>query len=173
MLRAIKDEHLARHRLGRDQVRVLRHVARAVDLPGMVYPLHDIDARLCRRQRVPAELAALLVVRPAVEHVRTRPGARWDLHGRDLEVVSRLSGRVGAQQQAVGRVGLVGGAARGVVIVSSSGKKGGGLGPQDAHVSLSGNHWQVRLGQSSAWVIIRSYRYGAFFFLLRDVYDTA
>lgn len=31
--------------------------------------------------------------------------------------------------------------------------------------SLSGNHWHVKLGQSSAWVITTSYRYGAFFFL--------
>jgi hypothetical protein len=113
VLCAIKDEHLARHGLGRDQVWVLRHVARAVDLPSMVYPLHDVDACLRRRQRMPAELAALLVVRATVEHVRARPGARWDLHGRDLEVVCRLPGRVGAYEQAVGRVRFVGRAASG------------------------------------------------------------
>lgn len=31
--------------------------------------------------------------------------------------------------------------------------------------SLSGNHWHVKLGQSRAWVMTRSYKYGAFFFL--------
>jgi hypothetical protein len=33
------------------------------------------------------------------------------------------------------------------------------------YVSLSGNHWHVRLGQSSACAMTRSYRYGEFFFL--------
>lgn len=32
---------------------------------------------------------------------------------------------------------------------------------------MSGNHWHVRLGQSSAWVMTTSYKYGAFFFLYR------
>jgi hypothetical protein len=96
VLRTIKDEHLARYGLGRDQVWVLWHVARAVDLPGVVDPLYDVDARLCRRQRVSAEFATLLVIRAAVEHVRPSPGARWNMHRRDLEVVCRLPGRVGA-----------------------------------------------------------------------------
>jgi hypothetical protein len=107
MLGAIKDEHLARHGLGRDQVRVLRHVPRAVDLARMVDSLHDVDARLARGERVPAELAPLVVVCTAVEHVRARPGPRGDLHRRDLQIVRCLAGRVRAEQQAVRRVGFV------------------------------------------------------------------
>ena len=109
MLGAVKDEHLARYGLGRDQVRVLRHVSRAVDLARVVDPLHDVDPRLARGERVPAELAPLVVVRAAVEHVRAWPAARGDLHGRDLQVVRCLAGRVRAEQQAVNRVGFVGG----------------------------------------------------------------
>ena len=110
MLGAIKDEDLARHGLGRDHVRVLRHVPRAVDLARVVDPLHDVDARLARGERVSAELAPLVVVRAAVEHVRTWPGPRRDLHRRDLQVVRCLAGRVRAEQQAVRRVGFVCGA---------------------------------------------------------------
>ena len=80
----IKDEHLARDGLGGDQVWVLRHVTRAIDLARVVDPLHDVDARLARGQRVPAELPTLIVVRATVEDVRAWPGARGDLHGRDL-----------------------------------------------------------------------------------------
>jgi hypothetical protein len=59
---------------------------------------------------VPTQLAPLVVVRAAIEDVRARPGARGDLHRRDLQVVRCLAGRVRAQQQAVRRVGLVWGA---------------------------------------------------------------
>jgi len=48
MLRAIKDEHLTRDGLRCDQIRVLRHVARAVDLSIVVNFLSDLDARLWR-----------------------------------------------------------------------------------------------------------------------------
>jgi len=113
VLGAIKDEHLARHGLGRDQIRVLRHVSRAVDLARVVDPLHDVDPRLARRQRVPAQLAPFVVVRAAVEHVRAgTPGARGDLHGRDLEVVRCLAGGVRSEQQAVRRVGFIWGPER-------------------------------------------------------------
>ena len=107
MLGAVEDEDFARDGLGGDQVRVLRHVARAVDLARVVDLLHDVDARLARGQRVPAELAPLVVVRAAVEDVRARPGARGDLHRRDLQVVRRLSRGVRAEKQAVRRVGFV------------------------------------------------------------------
>ena len=107
MLGAVEDEHLARDGLGRDQVRVLWHVARAVHLACVVDPLHDVDARLARGERVSAELAPLVVVRAAVEDVRAWPGARGDLHRRDLQVVRCLTGRVRAEKQAVRRVGLV------------------------------------------------------------------
>ena len=95
MFGAIKDEHLARHGLGRDQIRVLGHVSRAVDLARVVDPLHDVDPRLARRQRVPAQLAPFVVVRATVEHVGAgTPGARGYLHGCDLKVVRRLAGGV-------------------------------------------------------------------------------
>jgi hypothetical protein len=98
VLRPVEHEHVARDGLSRDQVRVLRHVARAVDLARMVDALHDADARLCRRERVPAELAALLVVRAAVEDVRACAAAGGDLHRCDLQVVRCLAGRVRAEK---------------------------------------------------------------------------
>ena len=110
MLGAVEDEHLARDGLGRDQVWVLRHVARTVYFACVVDPLHDVDARLARGKRVSAELAPLVVVRAAVEDVCAWPGARGDLHRRDLQVVRCLAGRVRAKEQAVRRVGLVWGA---------------------------------------------------------------
>ena len=113
MLGAIKDEHLARHGLGRDHIRVLRHVSCAVDLARVVDPLHDVDPRLARRQRVSAQLAPFVVVRAAIEHVRAgTSGARGDLHGCDLEVVRRLAGGVRSEQQAVRRVGFIWGPGR-------------------------------------------------------------
>ncbi len=121
MLRPVEHEHVARDGLGRDQVRILRHVARAVDLARVVDPLHDADARLRRGERVPAELAALLVVRATIEDIRARSVAGRDLHRRDLEVVGRLAGRVRAEKQAVDRVGLVGGTELG---------EGGGISPR-------------------------------------------
>jgi hypothetical protein len=46
MLGTVKDEHLARDGFCGYQIRVLGHVARAVDLALMVDLLHDVDARL-------------------------------------------------------------------------------------------------------------------------------
>ncbi|SRR5713226_9178665 len=75
------------------------------------------------------------------------------------------------------RVGLVWRA--GSRIACQSNDRGGNMGEigivrerEVAHDSLSGNHWQVRLGQSRACVIMRSYRYGAFFFLLKYVHKS-
>lgn len=48
MLRTVKDKHLARDGLRCNQIRVLRHVARAVDLSIVVNLLNDLDARLWR-----------------------------------------------------------------------------------------------------------------------------
>lgn len=48
MLRAIKDEHLARDSLRCNQIRVLRHVACTVDLAIVVNLLSDLDTRLWR-----------------------------------------------------------------------------------------------------------------------------
>jgi hypothetical protein len=48
VLCAIKDVDLTHHSLGRDQVGVLRHVARAVDFAGVVDRLNDLDTRFRR-----------------------------------------------------------------------------------------------------------------------------
>jgi hypothetical protein len=106
VLRAVEHEHLAVDRLRREQVRVLRHVPRAVDLARVVDALHDLHAP---RERVPAQLATRVVVRAPVEHVRAPPtGAQGDLHGRDLQVVACLPGCVRAEEDAVRAVRLVG-----------------------------------------------------------------
>jgi hypothetical protein len=106
VLRAVEHEHLAADRLGGEQVRVLRHVPRAVDLARVVDALHDLHAP---RERVAPQLAARVVVRAPVEHVRATPaGAQGDLHGRDLQVVACLSGCVRAEEDAVRAVRLVG-----------------------------------------------------------------
>ena len=123
MLRPIEHKHLPTNRLRRDQVRVLRHVPRAVHLPVVVNALHDLHARR-GRERVPAELAALVVVRRVIELVGGGAGGLGDLDGGDLEVVLRLAGGVGAEEEAVGVVGF-GGLAR---MEGRKGVSGGYLG---------------------------------------------
>ena len=77
----------------------------------MVDLLSDLNARLWG-QRVPTELAPLVIVVAAVEAVgRAARVAFWEVHLSDLEVVLRLPGGVGAEQQAVDRVGLIRGPA--------------------------------------------------------------
>lgn len=70
-----------------------------------------------------------------------------------------LAGGVSPKEQAVSGVGLVG--------RSLTGLDRGWLERRECNTydSLSGNHWHVKLGQSRACVMTRSYRYGAFFFL--------
>lgn len=87
MLGPVKDEHLARDGFRGYQIGVLGHVARAVDLALVVDLLHDVDARLARGKRVAAQLAALVIVRAAIEDVCAWSGARGDLHRGDLQVV--------------------------------------------------------------------------------------
>lgn len=124
VLRAVPHEHLARDSLGRDEVRVLGHVARAVDLAGVVDLLDHLDAR-AGRDCVAPELAALVIVGCAVELRRcggggggggARGGARgggrsvgaWEMHCGDLEVVLGLPGGVCPEEEAVGGVGFSG-----------------------------------------------------------------
>lgn len=91
MLRPVPHKHLPRHRARRDQVWVLRHISRAIDLARVVDALRDLYARLLR-EGVPPELAALVVVGRAVDAVgRGGCVALRELHGRDLEVVLRLA----------------------------------------------------------------------------------
>ena len=90
--------------------------------------------------------------------VGDEPSISWRL-GLRLVILS-LTGGVRAEEEAVGVVGF-GGLAR-----VEEGDEWRVPGERaTTHDSLSGNHWQVRLGQSSACVITTSYRYGAFFFL--------
>ncbi len=75
----------------------------------MVDALDDADTRR-GRDGVATQLAALIVVVGAVDLVG--PGgaiAFGDGHGGDLEIVLGLAGRVGAEEEAVDRVGFVGG----------------------------------------------------------------
>ena len=65
MFRPIEYEHFARHRLGSDQVGVLGHIPRAVDLTRMVDPLSDLHPRLCR-DGMATEFTAFVVVVPTV-----------------------------------------------------------------------------------------------------------
>ena len=109
MLRPIKHIHLPRHRLRRKQVRVLGHVPRAVHLALVAYPLRDVDARLLRGggERVAPELATLVVVVRAVEHVARQACAFGEVHFGDLKVVRGLARGVSPEEEAVNRVGLV------------------------------------------------------------------
>jgi hypothetical protein len=107
VLRPVKDQHLPAHGFGRDQIRVLRHVSRAVDLAGVVDSLNDGDARR-GRECMAAELTCRVRVRCAGELVCTGGGhALGNLDGRDLEVVLRLAGGVCAEEESVDRVWLV------------------------------------------------------------------
>jgi hypothetical protein len=49
VLRAIKDVNLARNRLCSNEIRVLRHVTRPVNLARMIDPLDDFKPRWVRR----------------------------------------------------------------------------------------------------------------------------
>ena len=95
--------------LRREQVGVLWHVPRAVDLALVVYALRDVDTRLLRRgrERVAPELAALVIVIRAVEHVARRARAFGEVHFGDLEVIRGLARGMRPEEEAVDRVGLV------------------------------------------------------------------
>ncbi len=99
MLRTIENEDFTRDGLCRDQVRVLRHVTRAVDFTIVVDFLDDLYPRR-RRKGMGAYFAAFFVIVSAVKLVST--GSRvitlWDLDRGDLEVVLGLSGGVRSKQ---------------------------------------------------------------------------
>lgn len=102
MLRPIKNEHLSRDSFCREQIRVLRHIPRTVDLSIVIEFLDDLDAGL-RRDGVSTELTTLLVVVVAVKFFV----AFGDLDICDLEIVLGLAGGVGSKEEAVGCVGLI------------------------------------------------------------------
>lgn len=125
----------------------------------MVDFLYDLDPRLGRNS-VSAEFATLVVVVAAIDLVCRGAIALRYMNGGDLEVVLCLARGVRAEKQSVDGVGLVWRTVERLV-------RGREPRTDDTHDSLSGNHWHVRLGQSNACVMTRSYRYGAFFFLKR------
>lgn len=105
MLRPIKNQHLASDGFCRDQVRILRHVPRTVDLAGMIDFLGYLNAR-CGWDGVPTQLSSFVVIVAAVEFVSAR--AFRDLNGSDLKVVLCLTGGVCAQEETMSLVRLVG-----------------------------------------------------------------
>ncbi len=107
MLRPIKNQDFARDRFGGDQVWVLGHVPRAVDLALVVDALYDLYAGL-RGKGVATQLATLIVVVTPVEAVGGGTVITfWKVDGGDLKVVLGLSGRVGTEQDTVYGVRLI------------------------------------------------------------------
>jgi hypothetical protein len=109
VLRAVKDQHFSSDSFGGDEIWVLGHVSRAVDLSFMVDFLDDLYPR-AGWQRVSSELATLIVVVGAFKLIGARGGvvAFGDLDCGDLKVVLRLSGCVRSKEKSVGCVGLRG-----------------------------------------------------------------
>ena len=107
MLCAIKDVNLAGNSLRRDEVRILGHITRPVDLALVVDFLDNVDTRLWR-DGMATELAALVIVVRPVEFICG--GAiitLREVYFGNLEVVLGLAGRVRAEQEAMDCVGLV------------------------------------------------------------------
>lgn len=109
MLRAIEDEDFARNSLRRDQVWVLRHVPRAVDLAVMVNFLNNLYPRRWW-ETVATQFPAFVVIVGTIKFIS--PGGRvvtfGDLDSGDLEIVLGLPGGVSAEEEAVSGVGFGG-----------------------------------------------------------------
>lgn len=124
MLGPVKDVDISHHRLGRDQVGVLRHVTSPVDLSRMVDRLNHLDPRfrrsmrsnLCRLHcisgyerggggRGTVKLTSTVVVVFLEREFRLR---FWEVNRRDLDVVLVIPVGVGPNEHAVDRVVLVG-----------------------------------------------------------------
>lgn len=154
MFCSVKYEHLAGNGFGRNEIRVLGHIARSVDFPGMVDPLNDLDAGL-GRDGMAAQLAPLVVIIGAVKSVRRGAIVSfWKLDSGYLQIILGLAGSVGSQQQSVGRIGLAGWP----IINPMRGALPRPRRDNETYDSLSGNHWHVRLGQSRACVMTTSYK---------------
>lgn len=76
MFCAIEHVHFPGHRLCRDQVRVLGHITRPVDLALVVDFLNDLNTRL-RGYGVSTQFAAFVIIVCTVESVRAFPIAFW------------------------------------------------------------------------------------------------
>lgn len=151
MLRSVKYQNFTRNGLGSDKVGILRHVARSVHFSIMIDSLGYLDSGL-RRERVATELASLVVVVSTVEPVGGAAIITFrKVHSGDLEIILCLTGRVSTQQETMHRVRLIRGP---VVSVSDKTYEQ----QTSTYDSLSGNHWHVRLGQSSACVMTTSYK---------------
>lgn len=103
VLGAVEDEDVAVGAHGRDEVGLLGHVARLVDLALVHHLLLDVEAAL-GAAAVAADFLLLLVVAAGVL-LGDRVG---ELDFGDLEVVGVVAGGVGADEEAVGGVVLAG-----------------------------------------------------------------
>lgn len=111
VLGAVKHVDLSGDRFRRNEVGVLGHITRPVDLALVIDFLNDVDARLWR-DGVATELATLVVVVRAFELIGGGAViALWEMYFSDLEVILCLAGRVRAEQKAVDGVGLIRGPA--------------------------------------------------------------
>ena len=111
MLRPIKNQHFPRNSLRRNQVRILGHIPRPINLPCMVDLLYNLDAR-GRGDRMSPQFPTLVIVICTIELVCPRPAcariAFGDVDGGDLEVVLCLAGCVCPEEETVGCVGFGG-----------------------------------------------------------------
>lgn len=92
MLCTIEDQYFPRHGFGCNQIWILRHVSRTVDLSVMVDFLDDLYP-WCRGKCVATQFAAFIVIVSPIKFIGTRCWvvAFGDLDGRNLEVVLCLS----------------------------------------------------------------------------------
>lgn len=134
MLCAVKDQHFSRNSFRCDEIWVLGHVPRTVDLSVVVDFLDDLYPG-AGGQRVSSELAAFIVVVGTVKFIgsRCRVVAFGDLDCRDLQVVLRLSRCVRSKKQAVGCIWLGG-------IPAKPSDEESWHYISNTHCSLSGNH---------------------------------
>ena len=118
MLRPIPDKDVSRDRPRSNKIRVLGHVSRTIDFARVVDSLCNLDARgRCSGgwESVPTEFTTFIVVRVSVESIgRVNDGggrvcvAFREVHGCDLKVVLRLTGRVCTKEETMDCVWLVG-----------------------------------------------------------------
>jgi len=109
VLCAVKDINFARNGLGGNQVWVLRHVARAIDLSLVVDLLDDLYPRGWGKT-VAAQLTTFIVIISAVEVVGAagRATAFGNLDCCNLKVVLSLARGVRSKEKAMGGVRLSG-----------------------------------------------------------------
>lgn len=108
MFCTIKNEDISHHRFRGNQVWILGHVPRSVDLPIMVDFLDDLYPG-CRWKVVAAQFPPFIVIVCPVKFIRSscRIIPFRYLHGGNLQVILRLSRCMGTQQEAMRCVWLL------------------------------------------------------------------